>query len=170
MAKEKGKPKEVAKSGEVEPVRGRAMSPFEEMERMMDEFFPRGGMRPWRGGWGPRWSELAAPFEGGWPKVDVVEKDDQVVVRAEVPGVKKEDLDVSITDNTVTIRGSTQEETKEEEGDYYRREISRGSFSRTVTLPGGVNGDKAKASFNDGMLELTLPKEERSKRRKIKVE
>lgn len=170
MAKEKEASKEVARKGEVEKTPARAMSPFEEMERMMDEFFPRGWMRPGRMGWGPRWSEMAAPFEGRWPKVDVVEKDDQVVVRAEVPGVKKDDLDVSITDDTVTIRGSTQEEKKEEEGDYYRQEISRGTFSRTVTLPGGVNGDKAKARFEDGVLELTLPKEERSKRRKIKVE
>lgn len=170
MAKEKEQSKEVAKGGEVERPRGRAMSPFDEMERMMEEFFPGSLMRPGRWGWGPRGSGLAAPFEGRWPKVDVVEQDNQVVVRAEVPGVKKEDLDVSITDNSVTIRGTTQEEKTEEEGDYYHREISRGSFSRTVTLPGGVDGDKAKASFKDGMLELTLPKEERSKRRKVKVE
>ena len=170
MAKEKEQSKEVTTGGEVERPRSRAMNPLDEMERMMEEFFPGSPMRPGRWGWGPRWSELAAPFEGRWPKVDVVEQDDQVVVRAEVPGVKKDDLDVSITDNTVTIRGTTEEEKKEEEGDYYHREISRGSFSRTVTLPGEVNGDKAKANFEDGMLELTLPKEERSKRRKIKVE
>lgn len=168
MAKEKEQSKEVTKSGEVERPRGRAVTPFDEMERLMDEFFPGGLMH--RGRWGPRWSGMAAPFEGRWPKVDVIEQDDHVMVRAEVPGVKKDDLDVSITDDTVTIRGSTEEEKKEEEGDYYRREIARGSFSRTVTLPGGVNGDKAKARFKDGMLELTLPKEERSKRRKIKVE
>ena len=165
MPKKKEAGREVAKTGEVERSPSRAMSPFEEMERMLDEFFPRGWMQPFRGRWG---GGHMAPFEGRRPKVDVVEHDDEVV-GAEVPGVQKDDLDVSVTDNTVTIKGSTRKEEKEEEGDYYRCEISRGSFSRTVTLPADVNGDKAQARFQDGVLELTLPKEERSRRRRIEV-
>lgn len=167
MPKKKEEGKEVAKTGEVERAPSRSLSPIEEMERMMDEFFPRGWMQPFRGRWG---GGRMAPFEGRMPKVDVVERDDEVVVRAEVPGVQKDDLDVSVTDNTVTIKGSTRKEEKEEEGDYYRCEISRGSFSRTVTLPADVNGDKAAAQFQDGVLELTLPKEARSRRRRIEVQ
>jgi HSP20 family protein len=104
------------------------------------------------------------------PRVDVIDREDEILVRAEVPGVDKKDLEVSLTDNAVTIKGSTRHEEKEEKGDFYRSEISRGSFSRTVALPGEVDGDKAKASFKDGVVEIAMPKLEASKRRSIKVE
>jgi HSP20 family protein len=93
-----------------------------------------------------------------------------VVVRAEVPGVEKDDLDISVSDNTVTIKGETRREEKEEKGDYYRSEISRGTFTRTVMLPGVVATDKAKAKFKDGVLELKLPKVEKTKRRTVKID
>jgi len=159
-----GKGKEIQKAAP-----SRALSPFEEMDRMFEGFFPRGRLRPFRWEW-PSWGELPAAFEGKMPKVDVIDRDEEILVRAEVPGVEKKDLDVSMTDNTVTIKGSTRHEEKEEMGDYYRCEISRGTFSRTVALPGGVDGSKAKASFKDGVLELTLPKLEKSKRHSIKLD
>jgi HSP20 family protein len=87
-----------------------------------------------------------------------------------VPGVEKKDLDISVGEDSVTIKGSTSKEEKEEKGDYYRREISRGSFIRTVALPATVDGTKAKASFKDGMLELTLPKTEKAKRHSVKLD
>lgn len=146
----------------------RALSPFDEMDRMFEGFFPRGWMRPARWEW-PVWSELPA-FEGRMPRVDVLDREAEILVRAELPGVQKKDLDVSLTDNTVTIRATTEHEEKEQEGDYYRREISRGAFTRTVTLPSEVDESKAKASFKDGILELTLPKMERAKRRTLQVE
>lgn len=147
------------------------ISPFEEMERMFESFFPRGWMRPHRWDW-PAWGELAKSFEERMPtpRVDVIDRDEDILVRAEVPGVDKKDLDISMTDNTVTIKGSTSKEEKEEKGDYYRSEISRGAFSRTVALPAYVDSDGAKASFKDGVLELILPKVEKSKRRTIKVD
>lgn len=104
------------------------------------------------------------------PKVDVIDRDDEVVVRAEIPGVAKDDLDISVTDNTVTIKGETKRESKEEKGDYYRCEISRGTFARTLPLPANVDSDSAKAKFEDGVLELTIPKVEKAKRRTIKVD
>lgn len=104
------------------------------------------------------------------PKVDIVDRDNEILVRAEIPGVKKENLDVSLTDNTVTIKGVTHQEEKEERGDYFRHEISKGSFSRTLTLPGNVDIENAKTSFSDGVLEITVPKVERAKRRSIKIE
>ncbi|MCO6414128.1 MAG: Hsp20/alpha crystallin family protein [Thiogranum sp.] len=151
------------------PAAGRSLAPFEDMERFMSEFFGRGWMQPWQ--WPrPDWSRLAAPFEGRMPKVDIIDRNDEILVRAELPGVDKKDVDVSMTDYTVTIKGETRKEAKEEKGDYYRSEMSSGMFSRTVTLPAEVDGARAKATFKDGILELTLPKIEESKRRSIKVE
>lgn len=146
----------------------RALTPFEEMDRMFDSFFPRGWMQPLLRDW-PSMGEMAAPFEGRMPKVDVINRDAEIVVRAEIPGIDKKDIDVSMTDTSVTIKGTTSREEKEEKGDYYRCEISRGAFSRTVALPAGVDASKAKARFQDGVLELTMPKTERTKRVSVKV-
>jgi HSP20 family protein len=147
----------------------RALSTIEEMERMFDNFFRRGSMRPFHWDW-PSWSELAAPLEDKPPRVDVIDRDNEIVVRAEAPGVDKDNLDVTLSDNTITIKGSTSHEEKEEKGDYYRCEISRGSFTRTVALPADVDGSQAKASFKDGMLEVTMPKVTPAQRHTIKVE
>src|SRR4030065_2717948 len=119
------------------------------MDRMFDQYFRRGLMRPGRFEW-PSFSELALP-EMKLPKVDVIDRENEVVVKAEIPGVEKKDLDISLTESTVTIKGSTQREQKEEKGDYYRAEISRGAFTRTVSLPCEVDTNKAKATFNNGM-------------------
>ena len=151
----------------------RELSPFDEMERMMDRmlggFFPRPWLHPLR--WErPRWAELPALYEGKWPHVDVIDREDEVIVRAELPGVDKKDLDVSVGDNAVTIKAATKREEKEERGDYYRCEISQGAFGRTVALPAEVEASKAKATFKDGLLKLSLPKLEKSKRRTITVE
>jgi HSP20 family protein len=147
----------------------RALSPFEEIDHLLENVFPRRWLRPWQRAW-PDWNELAAPFEGRYPRVDVIDRDDEIMVRAEVPGVEKQDLDVSMTDDTLTIKGSAKREEKEEKGDYYRCEISRGGFARTVLLPSNVDGTKARAMFKDGILEVVLPKAEKSKRRTIAVD
>jgi len=146
----------------------RTLSPFEEMDRMFDQYFRRSWMRPWRFEW-PSYPGLALP-EMKILKVDVVDREAEVVVKAEIPGVEKKDLDISVGEDTVTIKGSTRHEEKEEKGDYYRREISSGAFLRTVALPTTVDGSKAKANFKDGMLELTLPKTEKAKRHAVKVD
>jgi len=169
QGKDKGEISSSTKGGGLQQRQRRAMSPFDEMDRMFEGFFPRGWMRPMRMDW-PEWSTLQAPFEGRTPKVDVVERDNEVVVRAELPGVDKDNLDVSVTDDSVTIKATTQQESEEEKDDYHRREISQGSFSRTVALPASVQSDQAKASFKNGMLELTLPKAVPAKRHNIKVE
>jgi HSP20 family protein len=153
---------------EVQTTPTRALTPFDEMDRMMNRYFRRGWMRPWRFEW-PSFSEMELP-ELKVPSVDVVDRENEVVVKAEVPGVDKKDLDISVGEDSVTIKGETRHEEKEEKGDYYRREISSGSFSRTVPLPATVDGSKAKANFQDGVLELTIPKVEKAKRHSIKVE
>jgi HSP20 family protein len=144
------------------------LSPFDEMDRMFDGFFRRGMMRPWRIDW-PAFPEMASP-EMRMPKVDLVDRENEVFIRAEVPGVDKKDLDISVGDNSVTIKGSTRHEEQEEKGDYFRCEISRGTFSRTVALPTAVDSTRAKAEFRDGLLELTLPKLEKAKRHSVKID
>ena len=132
-----------------------ALSPFEDVEHMFDEFFSRGWIRPFHFGH-PSWSHLPAPFEGGTPRVDIVERDDEIFVKAELPGVDKDDMEITMTDKSVTIKGASKSEEKTEKGSYHRWEISQGSFSRTVSLPGEVNTDKAKAKIKHGGLKLTI--------------
>ena len=148
--------------------RSRGLIPFEDIERMFDDFLSRKWLRPFS--WDlPSWGRLA-PFEGRLPKVDVIDREDEVVVHAELPGVRKDDLDVSVSENVLTIKASTRQEEKEEKGEYYRRERSVGTFTRTLTLPSGVDDSKAKATFNEGLLELVFPKLMAAKRQRIKVE
>ena len=104
------------------------------------------------------------------PQMDIIDRDDSIVVRAALPGVDKKDLEVSTTHQTLTLRGSTQKETREEKGEYFRHEISRGNFLRTVTLPSVIDESKIKAKFKDGLLEVTLPKLESAKRHTIHIE
>lgn len=118
----------------------------------------------------PSFRDLSTNFEERMPKVDVIDRDAEVMVRAEVPGVDKDDLDVSVTDHTVTIKGKTRHEEKEEKGDYYCCEISSGSFSRTVALPSDVDTESVEASFKDGVLELKMPKVAKAQRRTIKID
>lgn len=144
-----------------------ALTPFEEMERWLEESVPRGWMRRW--GW-PSWGELTRPMERFAPRVDVIDRDDEVIVRAEVAGVRKEDLDISLTDSALTIKGRARREDKKEEGDYYRCEIASGAFARTVGLPSAVDSEKAKAAFVDGIVEVKIPKLSKTRRRRIEVE
>lgn len=167
MAKSKEKSEQPLVTRQATPTH--ALSPFEEMDRMFDTLFGRSWPRSWMQPMMPSWPEMPA-MNFRMPKIDVIDKDDVVVVRAEVSGVKKEDLEISLGDDTVTIRGCTRHEEKEEKADYYRSEISRGEFSRTVALPSMVDSNKSTAKLENGMLELTLPKVEKSKRHTIKVE
>jgi len=169
-SKKKSAVKPTKKTAEIKKVTpAKALSPFEDVEKMFDEFFSRGWMTPFRFSH-PSWSHLPAPFEGRTPHVDVVERDDEIFVKAELPGVDKDDMEITMTDNSVTIKGSTRAEEKEEKGNYHRCEISQGSFSRTVSLPSDVNTDKAKAKFKHGVLKLTIPKVKKSKHKNVKVE
>lgn len=145
------------------------MSPWDEMERWFERAGRFGWMRPGFWEW-PSPLESIAAFRGGTPKVDVIDREAEVIVRAELPGVAKEDLDVTVTDDSVTLKAHTSHEEKQEKGEYYRREMSYGEYQRTVALPHAVNGEKARATFNDGVLELTLPKLETSSRKKVKVD
>lgn len=145
------------------------LSPFEDMEHAFEEFLNKRWLRPSRWEW-PSIPERLRPFEGKTPRVNVIDQDDTVLVKAEMPGVSKDNVDISVTNNTVTIHGSTKHEAEEKKENYVRHEISSGEYSRTVVLPSNVDDSKAKATFKDGLLELILPKVEKTERRKIKIE
>ena len=146
-------------------------SPLGEMERWFNEFGRHGWRHPFNWEWPSKMMEEMGSFEGRMPKVDMVDRESEYVIRAELPGVNKDDIEVTLTENTVTIEATTGHEEKEEkeEGKYYRREISRGEFRRSLTLPGSVDDARANASFADGVLELTLPKTEKTAGKKVKV-
>jgi HSP20 family protein len=104
-----------------------------------------------------------------WPAIDVAEKEDAMMVRAEVPGMKPEEIDISVYGNTLTISGE-KKEAREDQGDgFYHVETSYGSFRREVALPTEVEEGKIEAVCKDGVLSITLPKAEKNKAVKVKV-
>ncbi|MCP5178641.1 MAG: Hsp20/alpha crystallin family protein [Pseudomonadales bacterium] len=103
------------------------------------------------------------------PKVDVVDRESEVVARAELPGVSKENIEISITGNHLTIKATSKQENTDEEGDYHRREIAHGYVTRTVALPAEVDSDGATAKLVDGVLEIVVPKVAKAKRQKIEI-
>jgi HSP20 family protein len=119
------------------------------------------------------------PF-GGFPRfpgasqelaLDMYETDDDVVVEASLPGFKPDEVDIAVEGNTLTVKGEHEEKREEEqEGKYHYRERRYGSFQRSVSLPADIKADQAEATFENGVLKLTLPKQEESKPRRIQVE
>jgi len=103
------------------------------------------------------------------PAVDVIEKDDSVVVRCDMPGVKKDNLDLSLARNILTIKGEKKSEDHENESKNYRNETWSGIFQRTISLPDSVDPEKVEASLRDGVLELVIGKREEVKPRQIDV-
>lgn len=134
------------------------MSLREAMNRLVEDSF----IRP--GGW-------LAPFDGDALGIatDVIETKDAIIVKASVPGIKPDDIDVSVTGDVLTIKGETTSEEKIEQGSYLRQERRFGKFERSLTLPTLVTADKADAKFEHGVLTLTLPKAEQAKPKSIKV-
>jgi HSP20 family protein len=132
-----------------------------EIDRMFDEFFS-GEPFLARVGEGPR-----------VPSIDIEETDGTVVVRAELPGVKKEDLDIEVTPDALILKAETKQEKEEKGKRYYRKERAWGMFQRMIPLPVEVKSNEAKASLKDGLLEITLPKaaaEKKPEAVKVKAE
>jgi HSP20 family protein len=126
--------------------------------------------------WPNLWDELdrwtgVSVMNDSMLAVDVYETDHDVVVKMPVPGIKADDLNISVTGDTVTVQGESrsEDENKDEKRNYYFREVRYGSFARSVTLPAPVQSDKAEASTEDGILTLMLPKAEEAKPKSIKV-
>ena len=103
------------------------------------------------------------------PKVDVSETDDHVIVKAEVPGMDKKDINITMSDGILTIRGEKKQEKEEEKENYRFVERSYGSFSRSLRVPNGVDGNKIEAGYKDGVLKVVIPKSGSEKSRKIEI-
>jgi HSP20 family protein len=167
------------RSQAMQPRRGNEMqrpsSPFgfmrrfnEEMDRLFQDFgfgrgFPESSLgreMGMFGGGGPSmWS----------PQVEVFEREGELCVRADLPGMTKDDIEVDLADNALVIRGDRRSEREEEEEGYYHTERSYGSFYRTIPLPEGIDAENAEATFRNGVLEITMPAPERAGRRRLEV-
>lgn len=114
---------------------------------------------------------LDRPFGGykAWPAIDIAEQDDAILVKAEVPGCKADDIDISVHGSTLTISGEKKFSEEKKENGYYHIESSYGSFRRDLTLPADVDPARIDATCKDGVLSITLPKAEEAKATKIKV-
>lgn len=109
-------------------------------------------------------------YEPGWvPALDVFEDEDRVSVQLEVPGMKKEDFDIALQEEVLTVSGERKAESENREGESFRSERIFGSFSRSITLPSPVKEDQVTAAYQDGILTVTLPKADEAKPRKIQV-
>jgi len=108
--------------------------------------------------------------EMGWaPAIEVFEKEDKFVVKAELPGMKEEDIDISVVGDTLTVKGERKAESEVKEEDYYCCERSYGNFSRSIAVPSNVDAKKIEANYEDGVLEVSLPKAPEVKPKKIAV-
>jgi len=114
---------------------------------------------------------LDRPFSGykTWPLIDVAEHNDAFEVRAEVPGCKPEEIEISVYGNTLTITGQKQQRQEEKDKDYYHMESTYGSFRRDIALPADVDSNKVEAAYKDGVLSIKLPKAEVTRAVKVKV-
>jgi len=127
------------------------------MNRLFDEAFEGRG-------------EEREMFKGAWyPSVDIYEKEKELVLAAELPGVDEKDIDIEVEGNALTLRGKREIEEETEEYDYHRIERSYGSFYRSFTLPANVDAGKIKAEHNDGLLMITMPKKPELKPKKVRI-
>jgi HSP20 family protein len=126
------------------------------MDKLFEEFFTH---RP-RGQGATAWE----------PAVEVFETNNDVVVRAELPGIDPKNVEITVTDDTLTLQGEVRLEREDKGRNYVRRELRYGSFLRSLALPGEVKGDQATASYENGMWEIRVPKSERAKPNSVKVE
>ena len=128
-----------------------------EMEGLWDRFFNE--------------TQLAGTVGDTWfPALDISENKDQFVVKVELPGMTEKDVQVTISGDLLTIKGEKKNEKEEKDEHYHRIERSSGSFQRAFQLPGGVKADKIEASFDKGILKITLPKTDETKKKEIKIQ
>ncbi|MEP6668990.1 MAG: Hsp20/alpha crystallin family protein [Chthoniobacter sp.] len=117
----------------------------------------------------PRQSRDRSPFSGWTPALDVFDEKDNLVVTVELPGLKKDEINLSLHDGILTISGERKRETEKKEGETFRSERYFGKFQRSVTLPATVDSSKVNASYKDGILAVTLPKAEEAKPKQIAI-
>ena len=136
-----------------EPMR-EMMSLREAMDRLFDDAFTR---------------PLSVSGVSAIPNIDMYQTDDEVIVKASLPGLKAEDVDITVTGETLTLRGEYKQENEQKEARYHIREVRSGSFERSLLLPTDVKADRAKADFEDGILTITMPIAEEVKPKSITI-
>jgi HSP20 family protein len=138
----------------------RDMRPMETGEHVMDEILASWPLRTWR----------RFPDEMSWsPPVEMYEKADRFVVRVELPGVRQDEIDVSVTGDTLTVKGDREVPKQAKDEEYRRCEFRYGSFSRSMTMPAAIDVDGIEAAYEDGVLELSLPKTKDAKAAKVQI-
>lgn len=134
------------------------ISPFSLMRRFSEEMDRLFGDFSLAGGFGREFGRLADLEASTWlPEVEAFERNGKLTIRADLPGLSKDDIDVNITGDAVVIRGERQQEKEENKEGFYRSERSYGSFYREIPLPSGIKPEEANATFRDGVLEITMP-------------
>jgi HSP20 family protein len=114
--------------------------------------------------------DLSDGVQRGWsPSVDLVRRDDALILRADIPGIKPDDVKIEVEDNVLTVSGEHRGETEERKEHYMRRERRYGSFSRSMMLPKGVTADDIEATTEDGVLEVTIPVPKAAEKQKVEV-
>jgi HSP20 family protein len=136
-------------------------APFGRLHDEMDALFNRF--------FGSEWPVEAFRSGAWWPAMDIAERENDVLVKAELPGMKADDIEISVQGNVLTISGEKKESTEDKRENYYHAERRYGSFRREVNLSSAVDVDKIKAEYHDGILTVTLPKTEQAKPKKISV-
>jgi HSP20 family protein len=126
-----------------------------EMNRLFNSYFDEGGNGQARRRWAPA--------------VDLLEREDSLVLKADLPGMSEDDVQIEVRDSVLMISGERRSDVEDKQNGYYRVERAFGSFSRSLTLPEGVDADRIQASFSNGVLEVTIPKPEQRKPRRIEI-
>jgi HSP20 family protein len=148
----------------------RPLTEVTQIERAMDRMLEDMWGRPWRSlfDFGRR-RPLIGDLEVAGPAIEIIEDNNDVVVKAELPGLKKEDIEISVAERLLTIKGEKKRETERKGEGYHYSERSYGAFERCFEIPRDVQADKVHAAFKDGVLEIRLPKTEEAKRKEVKV-
>jgi HSP20 family protein len=141
----------------------RVVSPFAEMEKFFEDFWRRPSSLL---GWPEM--RVAEGFEIS-PSVDIYEEGNELVLKADLPGITKDEVEINITDNVLTLTGEKKKEEKVERENYFRYERSHGSFCRRFHLPDEIDTEKIKAHYKEGVLEVRLPKTEEAKQKTKKI-
>jgi HSP20 family protein len=134
------------------------------MQHFFDRFFDEGSLSSWE------WERPFRKLEGWEPAIESHVENGNLVVKADLPGIDPKEISISVTGNRLTIEGERKEEEKKEEKDYVYHELSYGKFSRTMELPAGVDADKVKADYKDGVLKITMPAPKELAAKKIQIE
>ena len=137
--------------------------PFEALERQMEDMFDR-MFRGWPG------RRLDTDYVGWVPPLDMVDRKNELLLRADLPGLDRKDIQLSVDNGVLTLQGSRQQEKEDESDDFYAMERWAGAFSRSIALPQGVDPDHIEASFKNGVLEIHIPKTKEAKAKGKKID